>query len=145
MPAKAIELRRVLGARRDRVFAAWTRPELMARWLFPDASWTASVAADVRVGGEWSVEMREPSGATHHQFGVYREVRPVSRLVFTWTCPVLDVADSVVTIDLIERGDRTELVLTHELPDDPKVRAAHDEGWTGCLANLETLLQGEPQ
>ncbi len=145
MPANGIELRRMLRARRERVFAAWTRPELMARWLFPGANWTAGVVADVRVGGEWSVEMREPSGAIHHQFCVYREIQPVSRLVFTWTCPVLDVADSVVTVELFERGDRTELVLTHVLPDDPKVRSAHDEGWTGCLANLENLLQGEPQ
>jgi uncharacterized protein YndB with AHSA1/START domain len=144
MPASGIELRRLLNARRDRVFAAWTRPELMARWLFPGAGWTAIAVADLRVGGAWSVEMREPSGTVHHQFGVYRAIEPVSRLEFTWTCPVLDVADSVVTIELTERGDRTELALTHILPDDPKVRTAHHEGWTGCLASLETHLQGDP-
>jgi uncharacterized protein YndB with AHSA1/START domain len=143
MPGNGIELRRTLHARRERVFAAWTRPELMARWLFPKADWTAVVAADFRVGGAWSVEMREPTGQVHHQFGVYREIEPVSRLVFTWTCPILNVADSVVTVALAERGDRTELVLTHVLPENPAIRHAHEEGWTGCLASLETFLQGD--
>jgi uncharacterized protein YndB with AHSA1/START domain len=81
----------------------------------------------------------------HHQFGVYREIEPVSRLVFTWTCPILEVTDSIVTIELTERGERTELLLRHALPDDPKVRSAHEEGWTGCLASLDTLMQGEQQ
>jgi uncharacterized protein YndB with AHSA1/START domain len=138
-----IELRRTLEARRERVFAAWTRPELMSRWLFPGSGWTAAVESEFVVGGKWSVEMREPSGNVHHQFGVYREILPVSRLVFTWTCPILDVTDSVVTVELTERGDRTELVLSHVLPDDPKLRNAHEEGWTGCLASLETFLEGD--
>ncbi len=145
MPALGIELRRTLRARRERVFAAWTRPDLLARWMFPGSSWTAVVAADLRVGGQWSVEMREPTGVVHHQFGVYREIEPVSRLVFTWTCPSLEVADSIVTVELTERGDQTELVLSHKLPDDPKVRSEHEEGWTGCLANLDTFIQGEQQ
>lgn len=143
MPPSSIELRRTLRARRERVFAAWTRPELMARWLFPGSDWTAAIESDFVVGGRWSVEMREPSGAVHHQFGVYREIKPVARLVFTWTCPILDVADSVVTVELTERGDQTELVLSHVLPDDPKVRQSHTEGWTGCLANLETFVEGD--
>lgn len=143
MSANGIELRRTLKARRERVFAAWTRPELMARWLFPGSGWTAVVDADFVVGGRWSVDMHEPSGTVHQQFGVYREIEPVSRLVFTWSCPILEVTDSVVTVELSDRGDRTELVLSHVLPDDPKLRHAHEEGWTGCLANLETLIEGD--
>jgi uncharacterized protein YndB with AHSA1/START domain len=145
VPSLGIELRRTLHARRERVFAAWTRPEILARWMFPGSDWTAVAASDLRVGGKWSVEMREPSGVVHHQFGVYREIEPVSRLVFTWTCPILEVTDSIVTIELTERGERTELLLRHALPDDPKVRSAHEEGWTGCLASLDTLMQGEQQ
>lgn len=145
MPGPGIELRRTLRGRRDRVFAAWTRPDLLARWMFPDVKWTAVVASDLRVGGKWSVEMREPSGTVHHQFGVYREIEPVSRLVFTWTCPDLNVTDSLVTVELTERGSQTELVLSHALPDDPKIRSEHEGGWTGCLANLETFIQGEQQ
>jgi len=143
MPAHGIELKRTLRAPRERVFAAWTRPELLARWLFPGQGWVANVESELVVGGRWSVHMREPSGALHHQFGVYREIEPVARLVFTWTCPPLGVTDSVVTVELTEHGSQTELVLSHVLPADPKVRQGHEEGWTGCLANLQTLVEGE--
>jgi len=138
-----ISVKRTLPARREIVFSAWTRPELMARWFFPDPSWTATVTAELRVGGRYEVAMRDPGGALHVQFGEYREVVPVSRLVFTWSCPDLGVKDSVVTVELHARGARTDLLLTHELPPEPKIRHEHEEGWNGCLGNLESLLERE--
>jgi uncharacterized protein YndB with AHSA1/START domain len=84
--------------------------------------------------------MRDAAGTEHRQFGQYREILPVSRLVFSWSCPELSVVDSIVTVELIDRGVRTELSLLHELPPDPKVRRGHEEGWTGCLGNLEKLF-----
>ncbi len=141
LPAdKGILVRRTLRARREQVFKAWTQPELMARWFFPGANWTTKVAADLRVGGSYELAMFDAEGGKHLQFGVYREIVPVSRLVFTWSCPDLGVSDSVVTVQLEERGKETELVLTHELPADPKIRQGHEEGWVGCLGNLEALL-----
>ncbi len=140
---KGISVTRLLPARRARVFEAWTRPELMARWFFPGSDWTVSVSSDLRVGGRYELLMREASGAEHRQFGEYREIVPVSRLVFTWSCPELSVVDSVVTVVLAERGEQTELSLVHELPPDPKMRRGHEEGWTGCLGNLEKLLATE--
>jgi uncharacterized protein YndB with AHSA1/START domain len=145
MPTSGITIKRVLRARRERVFEAWTDPALMARWLFPDAAWTATVTADVRVGGSYELAMRDPDGGAHRQFGVYREIVPVSRLVFTWSCPELAVVDSVVTVELEDSGTETGLTLTHELPPDPKVRRGHEEGWEGCLGNLDRMLRGEAQ
>ena len=52
----------------------------------------------------------------------------------------LEVVDSVVTVDLVDHGQRTELLLMHELPPDPKIRRGHSEGWEGCLGNLEKML-----
>lgn len=143
MPVDGLEIRRVLKAKPERVFAAWTKPDLMARWFFPMATWSANIASDLRVGGAWSVDMREPGGALHRQFGAYREVTPVSRLVFTWSCPDLGVVDSVVTVELSPHAHGTALTLSHELPPDPKIRTEHEGGWNGCLANLETFVQGE--
>lgn len=143
MPIEGVELHRVLKARPERVFAAWTQPDVMARWFFPGVAWLAACESDLRVGGRWSADMREPSGTLHRQFGEYREVVPVSRLVFTWSCPDLGVVDSVVTIELAARAGGTDLRLVHELPPDPKIRAGHEEGWMGCLGNLEKFLEGE--
>jgi uncharacterized protein YndB with AHSA1/START domain len=141
MPADdRISLKRVMKAKRARVFDAWTKPDLMARWFFPDAQWSAIVQCDLRVGGHYELNMRDVEGRTHKQFGEYREISPVSRLVFTWSCLELSVIDSVVTVELQDSGDLTELTLTHVLPPDPKIRREHEEGWTGCLGNLEVFL-----
>jgi len=140
MPVDDVSVKRILQARRERVFEAWTRPELMARWFFPGENWTVAVSSDLKVGGRYELAMRDAAGERHRQFGEYREIVPVSRLVFTWTCPELSVVDSVVTVDLVDRGERTELRLTHELPPDPKTRRGHEDGWEGCLGNLEKML-----
>src|SRR4051812_978329 len=112
MPIADVSIRRVLSARRSLVFEAWTKPELMSRWFFPDSSWTATVEHELKVGGRWQVLMREPSGATHNQFGEYREIVPSSRLVFTWSCPDLEVVDSLVTVELRDHDAGTELLLS---------------------------------
>jgi uncharacterized protein YndB with AHSA1/START domain len=138
---QGITVTRLLPAPRERVFEAWTRPELMTRWFFPGSDWTVTISSDLRVGGRYELLMRDAAGTEHRQFGEYREVVPVSRLVFTWSCPALSVVDSVVTVEFVDRGERTELRLVHELPADPKVRRGHEEGWTGCLGNLETMLK----
>jgi uncharacterized protein YndB with AHSA1/START domain len=145
MPTSSITVRRLLKAKRERVFHAWTRPDLMARWFFPGDGWVAAVTSDLKVGGRYEVMMRDTSGGQHTQFGRYREIVAVSRLVFTWCCPDLDVVDSVVSIDLADQGDRTELILTHELPPDPKILRGHDEGWQGCLGNLEKMLSNDQE
>jgi uncharacterized protein YndB with AHSA1/START domain len=145
MPIDGISVKRIVRARRRRVFEAWTRADLMARWFFPGDGWTASVTSDLTVGGRYEVDMRDKEGAQHRQFGEYREIVPVSRLVFTWNCPELGVANSVVTVELFDHGDRTELVLTHTLPPDPKIRQGHEEGWNGCIGNLEKMLDSDAE
>ncbi len=143
--APGVVVRRVLDAPRSLVFEAWTRPDLMARWFYPMAGWSARVTADVRVGGRYELRMIDTEGKTHLQFGEYREVVPASRLVFTWSCPDLCVEDSVVTLELSDHGKQTELVLTHDLPPDETLRREHEGGWQGCLGQLEGFLASNAQ
>jgi uncharacterized protein YndB with AHSA1/START domain len=137
---RSIVVRRTFAASRQRLFAAWCRPELMAQWFFPAPGWRAEVTADLRAEGAYRVAMHDPAGGIHVQEGVYREIEPDARLVFTWSCAELGVAHSVVTLELIEQGAATELVLTHELPDDPVIRREHEGGWIGCLGSLERFF-----
>jgi uncharacterized protein YndB with AHSA1/START domain len=141
MPSRAVVVRRSFAASRQRLFEAWCRPELMAQWFFPAPGWRAEVSADVRALGHYRVAMHDPGGGIHVQEGIYREIHPVSRLVFTWSCHELGVTESLVTLELAERGELTELVLTHELPDDPTILREHEGGWNGCLGSLERFLQ----
>jgi uncharacterized protein YndB with AHSA1/START domain len=137
-------IRRILNAPRERVFHAWTRPDLMARWFFAGEGWTTKATTDLSIGGRYEVLMRDGAGVEHAQFGRYREITPFSRLVFTWCCPDLGVEDSVVTVELSDRGARTELLLTHALPPDRTIRHAHQDGWEGCIGNLEKFIDREP-
>src|SRR5262249_21475029 len=105
--ARSIVVRRAFAARPARVFAAWCRRELMAQWFLPAPGWRADVAADVRVGGRYKVAMYDPAGGVHVQEGAYRAIEPDARLVFTWTCEDLGVADSLVTVELREVGAQT--------------------------------------
>jgi uncharacterized protein YndB with AHSA1/START domain len=139
--SRSIVIRRTVAGPRSRVFEAWCRPELMAKWFFPAPGWRAEVSADVRIGGHYRVAMHDPAGGLHLQEGVYRAVEPISRLVFTWRCPELGVDDSLVTVELTDRGPDTEIVLSHELPDEPTILREHEGGWKGCLDSLGRYLE----
>jgi uncharacterized protein YndB with AHSA1/START domain len=108
----------------------------MAQWFFPAPGWRADVTADVRVGGRYRVAMFDPAGGVHVQEGAYTSIEPDSRLEFTWTCLELNVADSLVTVELREVGGKTELTISHELPDDAAILRQHEGGWNGCLESL---------
>ena len=113
----------------------------MAEWFFPARGWRAEVAADMRVGGAYTITMYDPAGVAHIQSGVYRVIEPVSRLVFTWSCQELGVEDSTVTVEFFDRGSETEIVLSHLLRDEPNILREHEEGWSGCLESLTGYLE----
>jgi uncharacterized protein YndB with AHSA1/START domain len=123
-----------------KVWAAITQPALMMQWWSPDAGPTLSVVADVRPGGRFSVVFRLLDGTEHNPTGLYREVVPESRLVFTWDLPGARQPESLVTFRLLPLDGGTELTLTHErLPDEAALKS-HEEGWKGLLDKLPVFL-----
>ena len=131
----SLELERVLPASPSDVFAAWTTPESMARWMSPRGPAEAEV--DLRVGGSFRVIMVEADRLEH--IGEYLEVDPPRRLVFTWISPYTGPEPSVVTVQLHPHGDGTRLVLIHEqLPAE--VVGGHRDGWGGMLERLEEVV-----
>ena len=122
-----------------RVFSALTDPVKMSQWFFCSESGGTTVTNDLRPGGKYVVEM--PHGdETVVIDGVYLEIEPPKKLVFTWNS-TRDVKDSKVTFELSPIPEGTKLVITHELPED-KV-PEHREGWIACFDNLETFLGRE--
>ena len=70
--------------------------------------------------------------------GVYREVDPPNKVVYTWGWEGEHVVkDSVVTVEFLERGDATEVVLTHAGIFDDTERANHEQGWTAIMDKFE--------
>jgi uncharacterized protein YndB with AHSA1/START domain len=78
---RELVITRVFTAPRQRVFDAFTKPELLQRW-YGARDWTLPVCEiDLRVGGTYHWVMRGPDGTEVHQRGVYQEVSPPERLV----------------------------------------------------------------
>jgi uncharacterized protein YndB with AHSA1/START domain len=123
-----------------RVYAAWTRPELMARWWGPDAGPVLSAQADPRVGGRFRVVFQTLDGLTHECRGEYREVIPERKLVFTWEWAGTPEQRSLVTVDLRPVPGGAELIFTHARFDDESIRDDHRRGWNGAFDKLEALF-----
>jgi uncharacterized protein YndB with AHSA1/START domain len=75
-------IERVFNAPPAEVFAAWTDPAILTRWWGPEGHSTPECDMDVRPGGAWRTKLIGPDG-DHIVSGVYREIAPPSRLVFT--------------------------------------------------------------
>lgn len=101
----------------------------------------ALAEVDLRVGGRYRLGMRAPDGAAVYVCtGVYREVTPPSRLVYTWAWEGQDGPETLVTVEFLDRGGATEVVLTHEGFADAGSRDQHATGWNGCLGSLARTL-----
>jgi uncharacterized protein YndB with AHSA1/START domain len=138
-----LRLERLLDASPERVFAAWTDPDLLRRWWAAQPDWTTPEArTDVRVGGRYRLSMQDADGTVHTVVGEYLEVDPPRRLVYTWQWePQGDPAPTgvvtVVEVDFVADGSATRVVLEQRGFDGEADRDEHDHGWRGCLDKLE--------
>lgn len=134
-----IEIRRVIQAPRSRVFASWTTPELMQQWFAPGGMRVGSASTDLRVGGEYRVEMHGADDAVYVASGVYRRIVPNELLSFTWAGACDPGQETLVTIAFRDLEKGTELMLTHERFRSAEAAANHEHGWIGCLDSLEAF------
>lgn len=122
----------------EKVYAAWTDPEIMKQWFAPGEGMTAPKAeTDPRVGGAYLIHMHDAdSGSDHIVSGKYEEVVPNKKLVFDWKWK--DGVDRTqVTIELKPQDNGgTLLTLTHRGFSQQEFADKHNEGWKGCLQNL---------
>ena len=142
-------IRRTFKATRQRVFDAWTRPEHLQRWWYAHPGWSASLAeVDLETGGKYRLGMFDPNtNQTFICYGEFKEIVIPERLVYTWSWepPAMDVGETLVTVEFVEKGDSTELILTHERFPSAEAAAKHNEGWSGCIGVLKTHVESESE
>lgn len=147
---KSITLRitRTFDAPRDLVWKAWTEREHLMRWYCPTDFTALFAECDVRPGGTWRSGMRGPDGKEYIHHGVYRELDPPERLVFThaWERddeeqPCQTTFESVVTVTLTERDGKTEMVFDQVGFVSTESRDSHETGWTETFEKLGRHLE----
>jgi uncharacterized protein YndB with AHSA1/START domain len=139
----SLTLERFYPVAPEKVWRAWTDPQALSRWFGPGGPQPVALAElDVRVGGRFRVLFGGAAGTEHEVQGVYREVVPNRRLVFTWTWPrTTPERESLVTIEFRKAGRGTELVFTHAQHFDEAVRDDHQRGWSESFLKLEQYLK----
>lgn len=144
----SLSVHRHLKASVETVFAAWTDPEMMARWFGPKGFTIPEAHADLRVGGAYKIAMQPPEGALFYHHGVYTEIDPPSKLCFTWLLEDQEcdgatglTCETLVTIELKQSGDGgTDLYLSHDMLPTEASRDGHNFGWNSSLDCLEEIL-----
>ncbi|HWU89173.1 MAG TPA: SRPBCC domain-containing protein [Kofleriaceae bacterium] len=132
--ALGLEVRRLIPARPERLFEAWTTPAQLEAWWGPRGVRCTRAEIDPRVGGGYRIGNELPDGRVVHIAGEFLVFEPPHRLVYTWR---LEGADPErVTVRFEPRGAATEVVVVHERIADPRARAEHERGWEGCLDGL---------
>ena len=130
---REIAMTRVFDAPRDLVFDAWTKPELLKRWLGVFGNWSFAVCeVDLRVGGKYRYVWRGKDGKEMAMGGVFREIVRPERLVVTekFDDPWYP-GDAQDTTVFVEKGGKTTVTTT--------VRYASKEARDGVLKSpMET-------
>jgi uncharacterized protein YndB with AHSA1/START domain len=128
---RTLRIERTYRAPIERVFDAWTSPEVLRRWWRTQRDWETSEAqVDLRVGGAVRVAMRDPATGTEHAGGgLYTEVDPPTRVAFTWLWDG-DTRRTLIEIDFEERDGVTAVRFTHRDLWDEEAFRSHEDGWT---------------
>lgn len=146
-PSHSLQVRRIFRAPREKIFAMWTQTEHLEHWMCrPDPRNIIKYREyEFRVGGKRVLENRLADGSVFMNRGEYLQIKPPEKLVFTWEWEHFDangkklgeLEGTVVTVEFHERGDSTEVVLTHEFFPNEQMRDAHKTGWIGCFDRLQ--------
>jgi uncharacterized protein YndB with AHSA1/START domain len=129
-------LRRAFTATRLRVFRAWIEPEALEHWFRPRGMSVTVRSLDARVGGSFRFEVEDGSSIV----GTYLHIVAPEHLVFTWSGGATQGRETIVTLDFLDQGPVTEVVLTHEGLSTPELRALFGRGWPSLLDALASVL-----
>jgi uncharacterized protein YndB with AHSA1/START domain len=144
--APELTVTRKLDAPPGAVFRAWTDPARLARWMGPRGVQAEVDRMDARTGGGYRIVMHLPSGETRTVQGVYRELMPAERLVFSWAWEDDSGKpghETEVTITLRPVGKQTEMTIHHVRFADAAARDSHNNGWNGSFDRLAEVLTAE--
>jgi uncharacterized protein YndB with AHSA1/START domain len=144
---KTVTLTRVFDAPRELVWQAWTDPKHMSQWFGPRGFTSSVPELNVRVRGSLRIVMHGPDGNDYPMKGVFLEVTPPARLVFSNVAIDKDgnhLLEGETTVILEEQDGKTKLTLhTYArglVPIAPQMLAGMEAGWSQSFDKLAELV-----
>jgi uncharacterized protein YndB with AHSA1/START domain len=142
LPTRVVFVR-VIKAKRERVFDALTRPEIIRQWFAPSDRTVEQVTNEPKVDGDYLISLGAGGELTpperRHPISVsgrYTKVQPHDLLQFTWRGSWQPEEESLVSFTLKDVEGDTELTLVHEGLVKEGSLATATRGWTSGLGNL---------
>ncbi|MBI2593351.1 SRPBCC domain-containing protein [Candidatus Daviesbacteria bacterium] len=159
-------IERVFNAPVEKVWAAWTEPELIKKWWGPEGFSAPSIKVDLQVGGRYIFAMQGPKGSQWDQVmysgGVYREIVPNKKIVATdYFCDEYgnkmkpenygqdpnspSEMEVVITFEDMGMG-KSKLTITYPKPETEEqfqamLKSGMKEGWNSSLNKLAESLK----
>ena len=138
-----VVMRRTFKAPVARVFRAWSDPAMAKRWSWGPEYDTVSIELNCVPGGAWRQHIRDRNTGENWYFdGVFHEVVTNEKLVHTFhfrNDRGYNEPPSLVTIEFIDRGESTDVVLTHTQLSESKVKET-EKGWSAIFEVMEKLV-----
>jgi len=147
---RELVISRILNAPREKLYRAWTTPELIVQWFTPPPFKTTKAVMDVRAGGSTCITMQSPDGKEFPNPGVFLEVAPNERLVFTdaytsaWTPSEKPFMTCILTFEDAGNGKTkyTARARHWTVADcEAHEKMGFHEGWGIATSQLEALAQ----
>lgn len=145
-----IVIRRVINAPRELVYKAFADPKHLSQFWGPKDTTCPVCQVDLRVGGEFRIEMRGPDGTIYPCSGIYREIVEPERIVYAGTadddnpCGGGLPPRALVTMTFAAQDGKTRLTIHTRLQSvadrDAAIKGGFNAGWNDSLNRLETLL-----
>lgn len=142
---REIVITRIFNAPPRLVFEAWTRPEHVRHWYGTEDMSLVVCEIDLRPGGRYRYVLRTASGQEFGFSGVYHEVMPPTRLVYTDGFEGMPGHEALVTVTFEEHDGKTKLT-SRSVYQTVEDRDAHlgsgmEQGMKASLDRLEAHLQ----
>jgi uncharacterized protein YndB with AHSA1/START domain len=138
---RAVRIERTFDASAEDVFDAWTNPEVMRRWFHCAPDWnTPEAEVDLRVNGKLRVVMRKPDGTKVQAQGQFTVIDRPHRLVMTWIFDDDPSNVQLIEFSFSESESSTTVVMVNSGISTDERRDAQEQGWHGCLGELERIL-----
>lgn len=139
-PARKLVMTRRFNAPPERVFDAWTRPELVAKWLFTGpTSDKHEIDFPAKVDMKWTI-MDRRGGVDYTAIGWFLEVDRPRRLVFTFGMPQFADEYDRIVVDFAADGDGCLMTFTQE-GVRAEYKSGSEHGWNLMFLGLKQLIE----